>query len=170
MRAQAAAVLVAFGLAAPAAPADRQELLRIAREVMQKARYATLVTVGADGHPQARVVDPLAPEADMSVWIATRPATRKVAEIKADPRVTLLYFDAAGPSFVTLLARAELVSDPAHKAAHWKDAWAPFYANSHRGDDFVLIRAVPLRLELVSPPHGVDNDPVSWRPTTIRFP
>lgn len=67
----------------------RAEVSKAARDVMEKARYCALITIGDDGHPQARVVDPFAPEEDLTVWIATNPVTRKVGQITQDPRVTL---------------------------------------------------------------------------------
>ena len=156
--------------APPAQIAERTKVVAAAQQVMQKARYCAFVTIGRDGHPQARAVDPLPPERDMTVWIATNPITRKVDQIRTDPRVTLFYFDPSGPGYVTLLARAELVSDSAEKARHWKEDWAPFYADKHRGKDFILIRCKPIRLELVSYGHGLVGDPSTWRPITIEFP
>lgn len=155
--------------AAPSAQ-NRSRVLVAAQQLMQRSRYCTFVTLGRDGHPQARIVDPFAPERDMTIWIATNPLTRKVEEIKRDPRVTLLYFDSAGPGYVTMLAKAELVSDPAEKARHWKDDWVAFYADKNRGADFALIRCKPIRLELVSYAHGLLNDPKTWRPISIDFP
>lgn len=148
----------------------RATIVAAAQEVMRKARFCSLVTLGRDGHPQARIVDPLAPEADLTVWIATNPKTRKIAEIGRDPRVTLLYFDPSGPAYVTVLAKAELVTESAEKARHWKEEWAAFYADKHRGEDFMLIRCKPIRLELVSQGHGLVNDPATWRPITLEFP
>ncbi len=170
-----ARALAALCMLAAAAPAravgaespGREKVLAAAREIALKARYCALVTLARDGQPQARIVDPLAPEPDLSVWIATSPLTRKVDEIRVNPRVTLFYFDASGPAYVTLHAMAEIVTDAAEKAKHWKEDWAPFYKNGPRGDDFVLIRAKPTRLEVVSQGHGIVNDPVSWRPTAI---
>ncbi len=161
---------VAATQAVPAETPERAKIMAAAEEVMQKARYCALVTLGQDGHPQARVVDPLTPEQDLTVWIATNPLTRKVGQIRADPRVTLFYFDPAGPAYVTLLAKAELVTNPAEKARHWKEDWAAFYSDKYRGEDFVLIRCKPLRLEVVSYGHGILNEPTTWRPTTIEFP
>jgi general stress protein 26 len=148
---------------------DRAGLLKAAREVMAAARYCTLITLGGDAHPQARIVDPFEPEADMTVWIATNPATRKVAEVRLDPRVTLLYFDSKGPAYVTLLGRANVVDDPAEKAKRWKEEWAQFYRDRNRGADYVLIRVTPRRLEIVSYPHGILNDPANWRPRSLDF-
>lgn len=150
--------------------ADRETVVRAAREVAQKARYATFITLGEDGQPQARIVDALGPDEDFVVWVATNPATRKVREIAKDPRVTMSFFDPAGPAYVTIVGVARLVTDPAEKAKHWKSAWAPFYKDEHRGADMVLLAVSPRRLEIVSEAHGLINDPKSWRPVSIDWP
>src|SRR5687767_964802 len=90
-----------------------------AAEVMKLARYCTLVTVGLDGQPQARIIDPLT-GVGTSIWIATNPQTRKVQEIQRDSRVTLLFFNAAASEYVTVLGHAAVVTDSTTKAAHWK--------------------------------------------------
>ena len=166
--------LVVFGCAAllaclPAVAADRADILKVAREVARKARYATFVTIGEEGQPQARIVDALGPDEDFNVWVGTNPATRKVAEIAKNPRVTLTFFDPSLPAFVTLLGSASVVTDPAVKALHWKDAWSPFYRNEHRGADFALVKFVPRRLEIVSESHGILNAPGNWRPASVEF-
>lgn len=140
-----------------------------AREVIAGAGYATLVTNGEDGHPQARIVDPFPPDDDFTVWMATKPTTRKVAEIRRDPRVTLLWFDPAALAYVTLHGDAELVDDPAEKAARWKPTWAGFYEDENRGDDYLLIRVRARRLEVVSPGHDVVGDDATWRPPTVEL-
>ena len=149
------------------APADRAKVVAAARDIMEKARYCTLVTLGLDGQPQARIVDAFAPEHDMTVWIGTNPVTRKVAEVRKDPRATLLYFDTTRTSFVTLLGRAEVVTDAAARAKYWKDEWSEHYKDRNRGDDYVLVRFTPRRLEIVSPALGFVNDPKTWRPIAI---
>lgn len=152
----------------PAAP-DRERARAAAYEVMAAARYATLVTIGRDGHPQARVVDPLiAP--DRSIWIATNPRSRKVGEIRRDSRVTLLFFNAAASEYVTVVGRARPVTDAGTRAARWKAEWEPFYGNRHEGPDFLLIEVRPTRFEASSARHGLANDPETWAPVTIEAP
>jgi general stress protein 26 len=166
-----ASALIVLGGAAPArGEEERARSLAVARQIVQKARYCAFVTNGRDGQPQARVVDPLPPEPDFTIWIGTNPVTRKVAEIRADPRVTLFYFDAASKGFVTILGSAELVSDPVEKERRFKADWAPFYRDAHRGADFLLVRVRPKRLEIVSEADGIVNDPATWRPTTVELP
>src|SRR4051812_11747934 len=91
---------------AATAPPARAAVIAAARDVIEKAHYCTLVTIGEDGQPQARIVDPLAPDAAFTIWIATNPLTRKVDQIRRDPRVTLLCFDAATSGYATVLGRA----------------------------------------------------------------
>lgn len=159
-------------LAAQGTPADttRARIIAAAADVMQSARYATLITIGEEGRPQARIVDPFAPESGLTIWIATNALTRKVQEIRADPRVTLLYFNATASEYVTLLGRAELVTDSAARAHHWKEDWTSFYKDRNRGSDYLLIRVRPFRIEISSPRHHLMNDPVTWRPVILDLP
>jgi general stress protein 26 len=146
---------------------DRSAVATAARDIIGKARYATFVTVDRQGQPQARVVDPFTPEEDWSIWLATNPVTRKAAEIAANPRVSLLYFDAARSSYVTVVGSARLVRDDRERAKRWKDDWKPFYKDANRGPDYVLIKVEPERLEIVSPALGLNNDPTTWRPVML---
>jgi general stress protein 26 len=73
----------------------------------------------------------------------------------------------SGAGYVTLLGRAVIVTDPAEKARRWKEAWASFYDDRNRGDDYTLIKVTPSRLEIVSLAHNIINDPVTWRPVIV---
>jgi general stress protein 26 len=148
----------------------RAQVLAAAKDIMQEARYCTLITIGADGQPQARIVDPFVPDSNLVIWIATNPLTRKVQEIGHDPRVTLLYFNSATFEYVTVLGTALVDTDSVQKAAHWKAEWAGLYKDRNRGDDYLLLRVRPSRLEVVSARRGMRNDPKTWRPVIIDLP
>jgi general stress protein 26 len=151
-------------------PPSRAQILAGARDVMQRARYCTFITNGQDGQPQARIVDPLGPDENFTTWVATNPLTRKVAQIRRDARVTLLCFDTASQSYVTILGTAAIVTDPAERARRWKSDWAPFYPTGAAGNDFLLIRVTPKRLEVVSAERGLLGDSKTWLPLSIAFP
>ena len=158
--------LVVAQSSAPAQP-SRTQALAAARDVVQGAVYCTLVTIGENGHPQARIVEPTEPDDSFTIWIGTNPLTRKVNEIRRDPRVTLLYFHAATSSYVTVLGRATIVTDTDEKVRRWKKSWAPFYSNGPGGDEFLLLRVTPTRLEISSPSRKMNNDPNTWLPIVI---
>ena len=176
MMKRSAALVVAISIAvlgadfAALAQASKTQILAAAFDVMRAARYCTLITIGADGQPQARIVDPLIVEKEGAIWIATNPLTRKVDEIKRDPRVTLMFFNAAANDYVTVHARASIITDAARRAAHWKEAWTPFYKEQTTGADFMLFEVKPFRLEISSPRHKLNNDPKTWRPVIVNLP
>ena len=161
----------AVGQSQPAAPPqpDRAAVIKVATGIMQRARFCTLVTIGSGGHPQARIMDAFPPDEGMVVWMATTPSSRKAGEIRKDPRVTVSCFDANTRGYVTLLGRAALVAEPAEKAKRWKDDWAKIYKDANRGDDYLLIKVTPVRLEVSAEGEGVRNDPKTWRPAIIEF-
>ncbi len=146
---------------------DRQTALAAAREVMAAAGICTLITLDSTGHPQARVMDPFPPDDDFIVWMGTNRSTRKVTQIGADPRVTLSCFDSKGIAYVTLLGRAEVVDALDERARRFKPGWKDFYDDEHRGEDFVLIRLVPERLEMISIAHGIASAPKGWKPLSL---
>jgi general stress protein 26 len=158
-----------FLLPAPAQAPARAAILAASRTIISNARYATLVTLAGDAPADARIVDPFAPEADLTIWIATNATSRKVQQLARDSRVTLLYFDAATKGYVTLKGRAVLVRDPIEKSARWKDDWAGMYKDKNRGNDYLLVKIVPDTLEVVSVALGMINDPATWRPVTLKL-
>jgi general stress protein 26 len=156
--------------AAPPATPPRAAVIAAARDIMLAARYCTLVTNGPDGQPQARIVDPFQPDPDWTIFIATNPLTRKVADIRRDSRVTLLYFVPATSEYVTVVGTAVLDTDARRKAEHWKPEWAGLYKDQNRGDDYQLLRVKASRLEVVSVKRGINNDPATWRPVSVDLP
>ncbi len=92
---------------------------------MTTTRYCALITTGRNGRAQARTMDAFAPEADMTVWLATNPRSRKVAEIRRNPKVTLYYFDRESAAYVTIYGTARLVSEKAKRPNDGKTTGKP---------------------------------------------
>ena len=111
---------------------DRQTLVAYAREIMTNARYCALISVDSVGRARARTMDPFPADEDMVVWLGTNSRSRKVAEIRRHPRVTLYYFDRENQSYVTIYGTARLVNDPKEKAKRWKDEWKAFYPDREK--------------------------------------
>ena len=161
------ALIAGPGAGQARASPSKSAILTAARAIIAAARYATFITLDEGGAPQSRIVDPFPPEDELTIWVATNARSRKVGHIARDGRLTLTYFDRAAEHYVTILGSAVLVRDPAARAARWKDEWASFYPNGYRGDDYLLIRVTPTRVEVVAPTLGLTNDPITWRPVTL---
>jgi general stress protein 26 len=75
--------------------------LEAAREIML-AGTCTLVTVTDGAMPHARVMDPLDPDENFEVWLATNPRSRKIEHLSANPNVVLHYIDQVDNGYVSL--------------------------------------------------------------------
>lgn len=146
---------------------SRETLISTAREIMTATRYCALITIGRDGRAHARTMDAFAPEEDMTVWLATNPRSRKAAEIRRNPRVTLYYFDRESAAYVTIYGTAHLVNDRPEKQRRWKDDWKIFYPD--RDKSYLLIKVTPTRLEVVNVNKGIVGTSPTWQPLSVDF-
>jgi general stress protein 26 len=151
----------------PRAPLTRAELIAAAREIIAGQQYCALVTQDEQGRSQARTVNPFPPEEDMAVWIATSTLTRKVQQIRHDPRVTLYYANhAQATGYVAITGKAVLVDDRAEmikrKRAYWDQAFPEF-------KNLVLIKVLPEHMDVLNYSKGALNDPVTWHAPSVDF-
>lgn len=143
------------------------KLLTAAREIMSSAGTCALITVDKDQRPRVRVMDPFKPEPDFTVWFGTNPKSRKVDQIKKNPKVTLYYLETGNTGYVMIQGTAQLVNDEREKETRWKDGWEAFYPN--KPIDYLLIKVTPNWIEVVSYAHNILGDPETWEPAKIVF-
>lgn len=160
----AAALFLCFSAGRAQEP---EAVLEAARAAIASARYAFLITAGADGQPQARLMEAFPPTSDFSVWMGTRPNSRKVAQIRANPRATLAYYDPAGPNYVSLLGTARIVDDPAVRRKWWREDWEPHFPGGPEGKNFTVIEFRARRIELVSVTRGIASAPGTPAPAIL---
>lgn len=143
------------------------KLKETAKKVIDNSLSCTLITIDEEGAPRARAMDGFPVEDDFTIWFGTKSNTRKVDQIKNDPRVTLYYLSQDNSGYVVISGEAELVDDPEMKEKYWKKEWEQFY--SEKDKDYLLIKVTPIWLEVLSPPHGINNNPNTWKPPVIEF-
>ena len=146
---------------------SKEELLNAARDIIEGAGTCALITSDASGLPSVRVMDPFIPESDFTIWFGTNPKSRKVNQIKNNPKVTLYYLDKNSSGYVVIHGNANLVNDQSEKDKRWKTEWDAFYPN--RTDDYQLIKVSPIRIEVISYTHGIIGDPTTWEVPVVIF-
>jgi len=149
------------------AESSNNKLRIAAREIMASSETCALITLDDEGRPRVRAMDPFPPETDFTVWFGTNSKSRKVAQIKMDPRVTLYYLKEDQSGYVMLHGIAEMVNDPEEKEKRWKEEWVAFYPN--KADDYLLIKVSPEWMEVISYAYGIQGDPVTWEPPRVVF-
>lgn len=144
-----------------------QHLIATAKEIMNSGGSCALISIDDEGVPRVRAMDPFAPEEDLKVWFGTNSKSRKVEQMKKDPRVTIYYLDKDASGYVIIQGLARLVNDPKEKNKRWKAEWEAFYPDKTK--DYLLIEVTPLWMEVLSPPRGISADPLTWQPPVVNF-
>ncbi len=144
-----------------------ERILSVARASMLAAQNCFLITVTAAGRPAARMMLPFEAEDDLTVWLAASPSSRKVAEIRSDDRVALAYAHDEEGAYVTLLGTATIHDGLELRKRYWRRRFIRFWPEGPNGDDYVLIKVIPTRLEMLNDTHGITPDPYCLRAAVL---
>lgn len=142
-------------------------VLRAGLDIARGAEFTFLITSGTGDVPSARLMQPFPPSDEFTVWLGTSPASRKAAELRANPAATLAYQAADGTGYVSVRGVASLVTDVEARAAHWREDWQAFFPGGPTGDDYVLVQVVAHELEVVDFARGVTPPPYGLKSATI---
>jgi len=144
---------------------EEQAIIDTSKKIIKDCYYGTLISIDEKGQPRARVMEPFSPESDFTIWLATNPKSRKVNQIKNNPRVSMYYFDKSQMGYVSLMGKATLVNDSEIKSKIWKDGWEKFYKNKE--DAYLLICFIPDYIELISFSNSYNGDEDTWQPHAV---
>ncbi len=142
-------------------------LLSVARQTIEAAQTCFLITVGQEGLPSARVMAPFPPESDFTIWMGARPRARKIREIAKDNRAVLGYSHAADGAYLSVAGTVTVVDCLDARRRYWIEDFRAFWPDGPEGDDYVLLKFVPSRMELMNVLRGVAADPTGLGPVVL---
>jgi general stress protein 26 len=144
-------------------------LLDVARQTVEAAGTASLVTLDENGAPSSRSIAAFAPDDDFARFvIGSNLESRKVDHIERDPRVLLTYLDGANRGYLTVVAKAYIERDAAERTTYWVDRFSAFFPGGPESDEYQLMIVVPERLELRSFGLKVADKPTRWSPVMLE--
>jgi general stress protein 26 len=147
---------------------DRETILAAARKIIEDDPNCAFITVGLEGQPRVRTITASPPADDMTVWLATRPSTRKVEQIKKNPKVTLYFNNDGKNSYLSIMGIATLHPTLESRSVEsWftEPIFQGFWPNYP--ENFLLIEVKPVWLEVTG--EGVAMEPKAWRPQAAEF-
>jgi general stress protein 26 len=136
---------------------NRDTMIIAAREIIKETTFCGLVTVDSTGQPQVRTMNPFPVNDELITWFATSRNSRKVKEIKNNPKVCVYYANhLSAKGYVNITGKAEVIDDKELLTKMKRDYWNGI---PNWRDIFVLIKIVPETLEVINYKHGLNNDP-----------
>jgi general stress protein 26 len=122
-------------------PADAGLLQRV-RALISRVDTAHLITAGAEGYPRARGMEDHNVGPDFVFYFFTGASSRKIAEIRANPRVSIAYYDPQSHDYVCVFGRAEVILDDATRRAFWEPAWTRYWPAGPTDPEFAIVRII----------------------------
>jgi general stress protein 26 len=125
---------------------DEQKIVSIMKD---NCLHAYLATSDGD-QPRVRPVSPIV-EDDMSIWVTTYSTSRKVKQIRENPKICLVFVEQPdGDKAAIVIGEAQITPDIAEKERVWKlatfDPWE-HYPNGPDSDEFCLLKIVINKIE-----------------------
>jgi len=146
-----------------------ERFLAAARETIADVPYCWLATRSAEGGANARAVKSSAGAAGSDEWtrrFLVRRGSRKVAEIRVAPRVTLAYQHDSGNAYVALGGTAVLIEDNAEMRAMWPSTMDALFPPGFADENMIVVRVDVDRIEVHV--RGVTREPFGHGRTLIE--
>ena len=125
---------------------DEQKIVSIMKD---NFLHASLATCDGD-QPRVRTVSPIV-EDDMSMWVTTRSTSRKVKQLRENPKICLAFVEPPdGDKAATVIGEVQIIPDIEKKRRVWN--LAPFdlyehFPNGPDSSDFCLLKIVIKKIE-----------------------
>ena len=125
---------------------DEQKIVSIMKN---NSLHAYLATCDGD-QPRVRPVSPIV-EDDMSIWVTTSGTSRKVKQIRENPKICLAFVEQPnGDKAAIIIGEARIIPNMAEKKKVWKLAKFDLYEHFPNGpdsNDFCLLKIVIKMIE-----------------------
>lgn len=128
-------------------PADAKSK---ASELLPKLCCVTLATTRADGYPNSRLLVLGAADGTETLWFSTSIASKKIAEIKANAKVSVYGCDMESFTEIRLFGTVEILTDMDSRKKVWKDDYTQYWPEGIASPDMAVLKFTTLRGEFSS--------------------
>jgi general stress protein 26 len=137
---------------------EEKELRKKCLQLMDTADAVYLNTISKDGFPYTRVMGNLRNKQqcrastelfarhseDFLVYMLTGHSSAKMQQIRANPKVSVYFYNAAECHYLVLIGNAEELADPNLKKQIWQDEWKMHWPGGPDDPEFVLLSLLPV--------------------------
>lgn len=145
-----------------------EQVLEATQATLLAEDYCFLITLGESGKVNARLMQHYKPENDLIVWFGASPKSRKVQEIRANNHITVACVNTQESGYVTLVGSAQIEDSIDLRRKYWREEWMAFFPEGPMGNDYILIRFNPVRVEVMNFGRRITPEPYGLQPALVR--
>lgn len=136
---------------------EKKELKQACLKLLETADAVYLSTISEDGFPHTRMMGNLRNEQqckvakelfaghdeDFMIYMLTGSSSPKMKQIRANPKVSVYFGNAAELHTILFVGKAEELDDKDLKKKMWQDEWKIHWPGGAEDREFVLLKLLP---------------------------
>ncbi len=129
---------------------NNEEIKNIAKEIINKAQNAVLVTIDEDGFPQSRIMYTAGLDDEFKIYFVTGKSLPKCKHIKANPKINVFWTTAISTQedwrWVSIKGTAEIRDDAEIRNRFWSDMLNRYFKGGVEDPEYVIIVISPKQI------------------------
>jgi len=117
-----------------------EEARRKALALVERSGIALVGSNGEDGHPWIKAMLKMETEDLKTVWFSTNTASKRVSQLRADPRACVYFVDFSDWMGLMLIGEVELLTDSESRKRLWRDGYEQYYPLGLEDPDYTVLR------------------------------
>lgn len=108
--------------------------------LIDRSFTAVLGTISEDGTPQLKAMIKTASDGLREFWFCTNTSSKRVNQIKSNPKTCLYFYDEKSFEGLMLTGNAEVSYDDTMRKVFWNDNMKIYYPQGYSDPDYALIK------------------------------
>lgn len=133
---EAANQLIANGIS----PLEIKEGISKASDLLYRSEIAMVGSNGEGGYPNIKAMFKIKSEDLRHVWFSTISSSRRVMQLKKEPRACIYFFDSQAFSGLMLTGNIEIVLDIETKKQLWHKGWEAYYPQGVIDPEYCILK------------------------------
>lgn len=133
---------------------EREESIRESQALVERSLIAMLGTNGDDGYPNIKAMIKCEHEGLETVWFSTNTSSRRVAQLKRDPKACVDFVDFDRWKGLMLVGTVEILQDIGSRQRLWQEGDEKYYPLGVTDPDYTVLRFTATRGNYY---HKLDN-------------
>ncbi len=119
---------------------DKETAIEQALALADRSGIVMLGTNGDNGFPNIKAMLKMENEGLKTVWMGTNTSSRRVGQLRHDPRASLYFIDMEKWMGVMLVGEVELLQDAASRQRLWREGFEKYYPLGVNDPDYTVLR------------------------------
>lgn len=119
---------------------DKEQAIQAALSLVERSGIVMVGTNDDQGAPQIKAMLKMENEGLQAVWLSTNTSSRRVAQLRRDPRACLYFLDMEQWMGLMLNGEMAILQDAASRQRLWREGFERYYPLGVTDPDYTVLR------------------------------